>query len=133
MGYPLPYRIVNTDRINYAETSISPHGETERVRYTVPSNCFAFVQHVWIRVRRATAASTLGWVRARVEVLHDGTSVNYVLDCWHRDNTVDSTAFTTLATNIWLLPGDAIRIVTSDASTGGTMDYYVYVNYAQLI
>ncbi|WP_342820731.1 hypothetical protein [Thermofilum sp.] len=130
---PLPYRIADTSRLHYAETGISPHSETERVRWTVPSNCYGKLQHAYLRVRRATAASTGGTVRARIEVLHDGTTVNYVLEVRMVDNTVNATQFQVLGLEIWMLPGDAVRIVTSDDSTGGTIDYFAYVNYALVV
>lgn len=127
---PLPYRILDTFRVYYAQTGVSPHSETERARWTVPSDRYGKLQHAYLRVRRATAASTVGTVRARIEVLHDGTEVNYVLEARMVDNNVNATQFQILGLNIWLLPGEAVRIVTGDDSTGGTIDYTIYVNYA---
>jgi len=99
-------------------TNISPHGNTNRASYTVPSFRNAMMAAVCNTMHRRTVATTA----AETQLVTNSTICGY--DLRDLNNTLD--AFTRLAISSQGLmkAGSVQNVVTHDLSTGGTMDYY---------
>jgi hypothetical protein len=100
-------------------TNISPHSESERVVHTVDVkgswivNCYA--------IRRELAST--GPITYRV----------YVNAYLSRETSGTASAlhhsYLILSHSLYLNEGDTIRVTTSDASTGGRVDYIISILY----
>jgi hypothetical protein len=107
----------------YSAAGVAPHTVTARWNYTVPSGKKAMIEFLHVRILRSTAASTAGKVTAAISITPSGASSNDVMVANILTNNVgDKDALVSGAT-LTLLAGDKIAANTSDASTGGTIDY----------
>ena len=96
---------------------IGPHAITQRWSYTVPAARKFQATSVFGRCQRATAATTPG--RALTTVLDAGTLFTAAI----YTNVAGDKDSAALGTGPFYAAGLLVRGYTSDASTGGTMDY----------
>ena len=125
----LPHRIRAARRLYYDATGVSPHSETTRDTYTLSSTEYGYVENICIYVRRNTAATTAGTFGAKVQFLIGATDIVLLGFAHSTSNTVGAYDKIQFAANLYLRPGDMIRITTFDTSSGGSCDYSVYVAF----
>jgi len=98
---------------------------TTRLTYTVPAGKKAMVEVMQVRVRRASAATTVGLAGAYVMLTPSGGVIKEILDTGINDNTVNARDNNALGGTMVLCTGDQLDLKTYDLSTGGTCDYFV--------
>jgi hypothetical protein len=111
-------------QVSFVSIGVAPHSLTSRGSVAVPSGRFLLVKQVAMRVRRATAATTPGRVRALLSV--DGTPV---LMADFLGNTVDLSDSVTLGECPIAIGPATVSLQTEDTSTGGTCDYSLLLSY----
>jgi len=132
VGFPGGPRLEYYDRnpapglVSWTADGIAPHGATIRASYTVPTGKKALIVGGTAMMMRATAATTLGRARA-----YGATPTSIVFDLFHKSNTVDSLQQVVSAVSYVIYAGITTSLVTADASTGGTIDYNVYLTYTE--
>jgi len=109
----------------YYGQGVSPHAVTTRLTYTVPAGKKAMVEVMQVRVRRASAATTVGLAGAYVMLTPSGGVIKEILDTGINDNTVNARDNNALGGTMVLCTGDQLDLKTYDLSTGGTCDYFV--------
>jgi len=109
----------------HADAGRSPHSETERWTYTVPSGKKALIESLYIKIMRATAASSAVLVLAAVQLGLGGGTNYYHWIAALRTNNVGDKDDIIIGQSIILNAGDVLRAISSDSSTGGTVDYYI--------
>jgi len=133
VGFPGGPRLEWYDRnpisqsISYVAGNVAPHSATTRATYTVPTGKKALIGGTQNLIRRATVAGTVGEVL--VEFIMPGLMV--LIDI-HENNTVGSQSKREISPNSLLLEGDLVQIETIDESTGGTMDYWLYMTVTEI-
>jgi hypothetical protein len=107
----------------YSAAGVAPHTTTPRWTYTVPSGKKAMIEFLHVRILRSAAATTAGKVTAAISITPSGgPSADIMVANILTNNVGDREALVSGAT-LTLLAGDKIAGYTSDASTGGTIDY----------
>jgi len=125
-GFPGGPRLEWYDRnpalqaIAYVIDNVSPHAETLRASYTVPTGKKAWVQTEDVFLRRRTAPTTAGLVFGKIVVVNV-----HLMEAAFNSAIVDTIATKDLAPQMLLQAGQSIGIYTADASTGGAIDYYI--------
>jgi len=107
----------------YIGSNVGPHAETTRWTYTVPAGKKATVELTYLYVRRASAPTTASQISVDVKFTPSGGSAATV---------VRAETFTAVTTDVisitnpiamFLGVGDVLAVTSSDASTGGTVNY----------
>jgi len=109
----------------YWGSGVAPHGVTTRLSYTVPSGKKAMVEVLVLKVRRNTAATTLGIARASLILTPSGGAPDNFMDACIVNNTVDVKDGWSIGASLALITGDLLEFTTYDGSTGGTCDYWL--------
>ena len=109
----------------YQDNNLAPHADTTRFTYTVAAGKRAIVELLDINLFRNVAASSAGLAGAYFEVQPSGGSFANVFRVEFLDNTANYRVKDSLAPQLWLFAGDAIRARTYDGSTLGGVRYYV--------
>lgn len=110
----------------YDAQGVSPHAATTRNTYTVPTGKLAYVESLYclvVRITAATAASRVGAV-CNLDPSGGEPAVD-IIRALLLTNAVGDNHGVVLASGGYLAAGDVLTLVTSDASTGGTVDYQV--------
>lgn len=112
-----PYRILPY----YQADGIGPHAATTRASYSVPAGKKALVSAITLCFRRATAPAPAGrfYIQCRIaggDIIGQNASNDVAVQS-NFNNLV-------IPCELYLSAGQAIAIVTGDASTGGTVDYF---------
>lgn len=97
---------------------VSPHAETSRWSYTVPTGKVAMVTLLEAVVMRSGSATTSLWYRA--DIRRNNTNI---LRAMNISNSLGVESVRILEGAIPLLTSDTLAAVTADGSTGGTVDY----------
>lgn len=105
---------------NYAGVGVAPHGTTTRATATAAAGTRLICQRAVAQVLRITAAAPIGRYFATV----DASGYQFCL-AKSLDNTVGGRVQNNSDAPVELNAGNSFRIQTSDASTGGTVDYDV--------
>jgi hypothetical protein len=116
---------------SWSQTGVAPHSAAQRIAYTVPSDYKSVAVYVNLYLVRATAATTVGESRLYVTVTPAGGSETTVLITGMNNNSVGARAGTTQTMGFYLGPGDIVKVYSSDASTGGAIDYYASIQLVQ--
>lgn len=120
------FRTRNIHRVEH--TNVSPHSDTQRFTTTIAAENKALLAYVMLRVERRTAATTAGVAAIYMTcVPYDGTET-LIARAALTGNTVGTAAGVNVGMNVLLLPGDVLRVYTSDSSTGGTCDYWASIH-----
>jgi len=106
----------------YSASSVSPHTETMRATYTVPTGKKAMVVVVNAQLRRNTAATTVG--RAYIRAL---TGSVYFFYLTHQNNTAGYREWMAVGGLMMIPTGDILFLYTADESTAGTMDFFATI------
>lgn len=102
--------------------NVAPHGNTNRLTYTVPANRRALICAAELDFFRGTAATTSGKVWEQLTIF-DGSLIRGVIWITLFTNNIGD-ARQVVASNFgWLLAAQRVDINTQDASTGGVLDY----------
>lgn len=109
----------------YSATAVAPHASTTRWTYTVPTGRKFFCQVTFARWVRATAAAPVGNANVLFSYTPNGGVNAVTQEAVGAQNGVGLGKETLLGVQGSLGPGDAVAGGTSDASTGGTIDYRV--------
>ncbi len=98
--------------------NLVPHGLTTRDTYTVPVGKKFIIAAVQVSLRRNTAAAPVGMAQAYATI--GGVRV---CQAWINNNNVDARHDAILSSQNVVSEGLVVNLVTSDSSTGGTIDY----------
>ena len=98
--------------------STGPHAATDQKTYTVPKAKIFFLESCMVCLERDSAATTEGWVGARV-FAREAPIVYATI----RTNNVGDKDKMNSARSIIMKAGDEIKINSFDLSTGGTIRY----------
>jgi len=126
VGFPGGPRLEYYDRnpqevsITFGAADIAPHATTTRATYTVPTGKKAMVMSGYSEMLRKTAATAVGNSYAIIK-----RAALYLIGLFMRKNTVGDQVNEAIGINAMLLAGQALELVTSDASTAGTIDYEI--------
>jgi len=113
-----------TNRYQYfLGTNLTPHAITQRWTYTVPTGKKALLELAWVLCRRMTAATTAGRPYSVIDYQPYGGTEAALLMAEVVTNNVAETSEKQLGQSIIMNPGDLIRGLTVDDSTGGNCDY----------
>jgi hypothetical protein len=102
----------------------SPHSFTTRWTYTVPTARKAMVEVAIIKFCRVTAATTAGELVIGIYITPSGGSLTNLIYSSSILNIVGDKDVIDTGQSVLLLTGDALSAGDSDASTGGTADFY---------
>lgn len=111
----------------YAADSVAPHALTVRFTYTAPAGKKAFVEVAKVLIIRETAATTAAPTTGQILLTPSGLSGGIAVTTYMQNNVVGTIDRDALATQVELLPGDAISGQTADQSTAGGMGYNLHV------
>lgn len=120
------------ERREYVASGVAPHSATTRDTITTPSGTRYLIDTVYMRLRRASSASTNGYVVAMLSFTPSGGTARAIAGLQLYDNTVGYSTFATVPVGLVLYYLDSLSIVTYDLSTGGTVDYQVTLTYITL-
>ena len=109
----------------WSDDAVAPHPATIRVAaYTCPPDHMAFIEHVYHRVVRVTAAAPVGEIRMEWRFTPSGGAEGDLFTTVFWGNVVNDNAQIAPAGGaITLNAGDSVRALTRDLSTGGTASY----------
>jgi len=110
---------------HYWGQNVAPHAVTTRLTYTCPAGKKAMVEVIMVRVRRASAATTLGTCGTYTMVTPSGGGTKEIVDAFINDNTVNARDQSAIGASLVMIAGDVLDLKTYDNSTGGTCDYFV--------
>jgi hypothetical protein len=132
-GRPAYYdRNATTKLQNYFGGFVAPAGSVIRWVYTVPSNTKSFVQSAMAEIKRSAAAAPVGQAEVDIQVtaIATGTAADIlVIDTF--SNAIDAGGHMNAGSVGLFVPGDIIRGITYDASTGGTVAFGISIIYAE--
>jgi hypothetical protein len=114
-----------TNSIQYVATGVAPHGATQRASYTVPAGKKAYVDMVLLTVRRDLAAGAAALAAAYATYTPSGGTETRLFQQGDFQNTVNAGQQATITQFGFLGVGDAVKLYTLDASTGGTYTYLI--------
>ena len=106
---------------NYGNT-VAPHANTQRWTYTVPAARKCMIEVLMARALRVTVAAPVGRAGGFV-YLSNVTNNPALIDVALINNTVGAIDARNLGGSVTLLAGNTIEAWTSDASTGGTVEW----------
>jgi hypothetical protein len=109
------------------QPGLAPHGDANRVSYTVPSNRKALVAAIIHNVKRVTVAGTPGEYDAWVPLMTGGATVVSRMHLREIANTANTYFRDRAAINEVKKAGDTIEIHDQDASVTGTVDFMTSV------
>lgn len=110
-------RSYSRQALTFANTGVAPHASTVRGTYTVPAGSLALVRYAGLQIVRQTAAAPVGLAIAYADL-----ATSYLInDIALQLNGVGDNVRQLLTGELSLAAGEALRLVTSDASTGGTL------------
>ena len=122
------YRVANaeTSYIKYNGVAVAPHARVSRQTHTVVSPDSVFAGFLSFHVRRVTAAGTPGIVK--VEFTFDPSIVDVVAHTLTLSSNVAGAEESQIVHlgQFFRHPVN-LKIWTSDSSTGGTVDYNLFV------
>lgn len=108
--------------LTYGDT-VAPHAETVRWSYTTPSNRAAMLGGLALSVLRVSAAGTAGIVLIRAKYRVASAGLSYYDTVPLLDNNVGAHNQLAVTLSFVMQVGDIIELLTSDASTTGTVEY----------
>lgn len=106
-------------------TGVGPHGVTQRFTRTIPAGQRAVLQAAFLNIIRLTAAAPVGLVQAYVIATIQSVTTK-PLNLWMLTNGVGDTQHESWSGELYLNAGDQIAGFTTDAGTGGTLNYSVF-------
>lgn len=109
-------------KLEYSAVGVAPHVDIVRDSNTPASGKRVLLSHFYFRIRRATAAAVLGLVTVQFRV-----DFLIALKATLNDNTVGAEKIVALGSNLVMPTGLQFDLRTDDLSTGGTVDYDLYV------
>jgi len=115
----------------YFGDSVGPHALTTRWTYTVPRDRMAFVEHMFVKVRRYIEAAVVGRVIAYIQITPAGESWDPIAEAGLVTNVVGDYEECWLGQAFVLVTGDTIAAVTSDTSNGGNVDYRTIIKITE--
>lgn len=107
----------------YQATGVAPHGATTRFSYTVPAGKKLVLEAAQNTALRATAAAPVGLYQSVALIVLIDANQPWLSYAWSLDNTVGARTAMNFAGPVSLLAGEQLITSTSDASTGGTVNY----------
>jgi hypothetical protein len=114
--------------LRYSATGVSPHGVTGRGSKTITTGKAGMAEAVFLALRRNAVAAPVGKVWAYVSYTPSGGSSDVLAFCsLPETNLVGDLAVVELTLAKKFGAGDALSIQTTDAGTGGSVDYYTAV------
>lgn len=131
LGQYNPARLAIYDRsaitrpVDYQGINIAPHAQTTRATYTVPTAKKGHIGLVGFTVVRSAAAAPVGLLNALLQIFTAQFVASKPCNILMLLNNVGDSQSFNLAPSLVLLTGDRFDILTNDASTGGTVTYYL--------
>ena len=125
-------RNATTSQSTYATVgtgAIGPHANTQRFSYTVPAGKLAYVENMFAWAGRATAPTVTGDIAAFHQFVTTDTTSGVQWYDLINSAPVGTKTSAILTSSGMLGPGDIARAYTSDASTGGTVNYILNAKY----
>jgi len=110
---------------HYWGQGVAPHAVTTRISYTCPAGKKAMIEVLQVRVRRVTAATTLGLCGAYAMLTDAVAGAKEILDAYLNDNTLNVRNEAAIGTALIMVAGNTIDLKTYDTSTVGTCDYFM--------
>jgi len=109
------------------QNTLSPHGQTVRLTYTVPAGKKAMVELLQADVFRRTVATTAAYPSSSWNLTPSGESIKYILlsTLTPEQNAIGDKDYRELGATLALFPGDKVEGITVDGGTGGTAMYYL--------
>jgi hypothetical protein len=107
----------------YSQPAIGPHSAVQRWIYTVPTSKKAYLEACECSVTRDAAAAASGLVAAEVRYTPALGVAQRIIPLLFADNVVGSPHALAVSSYGFMQAGDAVSGVTTDASTGGTLNY----------
>jgi hypothetical protein len=104
--------------------TVAPHSATQRWIYTVPANRKAFVEYLTNKIRRFGAASAVADFQSLIQYTPSGAGANVISEVISQDNAMENAFGDVVGSFGLLVAGDSMNLVTSDLSTGGSVDYF---------
>lgn len=109
----------------YDASPVSPHAQTTRESYTVPTGKKAILESTFCLFSRISIATTVGVVVARFDFTEDGGNEIITPKYELLDNTVGAYITGVYIFNKLMKEGDKFEITTADISVGGEMGYTI--------
>lgn len=123
-GRPAWYDRAPAIAFNVYEAVIAPAGSTVRFTYTVPTAKKAYCEQGTVWLRRVTVAAPVGRADCRFVYTPSGGGANALVMAVIYGNVADAADRDALSSAFIMLAGDVMQFYTSDASTGGTVDFF---------
>ena len=128
-------RNIATQFVRYDVDSVAPHVATVRATREIPAGKLAIVECVFVRLVRATVATTPGIsARGFGEIRRAGLSnpmCGLDLDASAVGNVVGFGKSLAVAPMALAIAGDIIEIVTKDDNIGGTVHYSIMIKLTE--
>lgn len=122
------YRIGDGDEsyLKYNNTAIAPHALVARQTHTMVSLDSVYVAFMSISLRRATAAAPVGVVT--VQLTFNPNIADVIMHTFRfTGNTANEVTNQIVPINQFIRTPVNLKIWTADTSTGGTVDYDIFV------
>lgn len=108
----------------YLASNVAPHASTTRSTYTVPTGKKARVDAISGEMMIKTAAGPAAERRVLFGVVVGGTAYYAgIMSLCADKNTVGNISSLSVGSGLLMLVGQVSNIVSTDESTGGTLDY----------
>lgn len=124
-------RSPNSRLLPYVAAGVAPHGATQRQTMLPGAGTMGMVELIHLHVRRASAATTVGPVRAWARLDADGRTDIPIATARLETNGVGDHQSVDIPAGLLLIGLDQLELVTQDDSVGGTVDYELSVKYTE--
>ena len=120
-----------TVTLSYVASGVAPHSATQRATYTVPAGRKARVTTAKIAHIRTTAATTAGLTQAYAVLTPVTAAAGNLYLVQALNGAVGAGDELNAQGQAVLLAGDTLALYTSDVSTGGAVNYDLYLHLTE--
>ncbi len=127
-GQTFPYADGTGDPLEFQFNALAaPHAETVRATYTVPPGKVVLINSSSMFLGRVAAAAPTLSAHAHIRLTRDNGKIIQISHLHFQSTTTSIGYVMSLIHNLIMTTGDNLVLITSDASTGGVIDYNAVV------
>lgn len=113
------------------QASVAPHAGVQRWIYTVPTGRSAFVETIYMQIRRTSAPGTAALSAIAVNYTPNGGTKAPITGVTQSSAVLDQTNPGTMTSFGLMSAGDAMNAETVDGSVGGTNEFTVTAKFTE--
>lgn len=120
---PSPWDRNPVNRGKNAYANVAPHGATTRWTYTCPTGKKAYLVNAMVGMMRRAVAAPVGVFTVEIDVTCVDATAAQLMVLRSIDNSITKEQNAMIGASAPLVAGELISSFTTDASTGGTVEY----------